>query len=605
MRKKKLISSIASTSLAVVLAAFLVLAGIVTDRETPSDPLTTNQALASPIMLVSPDDSNSENNEGDNKNEDSPESDRETISVPSPGGEDGSEGTNPGGSNPSDPKNPPTPKPGIETNLGTFRTIGDGTKPPDMDGRTIDERSGFDKDKGELWFYAAPNEYAQGYTLEVAYQNSEMPRKKTLTGNNGIYSMPIIMEDGADATVTLTLLDRTGSVVLKEAHTVSYIKNEGKRHGPKITHTLIEGHYYVNKNITFSVSATDYYTGATIYSNRISVAFVGEPGEFDGPSPTSPYQYTAFIAPNPIVKDPTPRTIRITATDDFGVTTKEDVHFYYKDVADGEKIGDVTVQIDLTTVGLGVVNTITVPIYKGNPFPRDLYYGLLPYYTIDSSGSFESDFYIKRLSAGGMMINAAVPEQLWKRIVLDKINADGRHSPDSLGQFDYTGGSGWLYRVTGSVTPQVSLSGYYPTDGDIVTLIFTLNNGKDVGGSGPGALPSYCGTWMGGVYTPMHDYSVYVVSKEPTCVATGKSYMACSVEYNYAIENGYTDPEKLYEFLADLGAVTNEQDIPMIDHPWVYVPEESVEPTDTLDGYKFYRCPICGITKQEVWPATG
>ena len=51
---------------------------------------------------------------------------------------------------------------------------------------------------------------------------------------------------------------------------------------------------------------------------------------------------------------------------------------------------------------------------------------------------------------------------------------------DSLGEFDFTGPSGWMYDVNG-VNVGSGISTYYPADGDTVRLRFTLYNGADIG----------------------------------------------------------------------------------------------------------------------------
>ena len=57
--------------------------------------------------------------------------------------------------------------------------------------------------------------------------------------------------------------------------------------------------------------------------------------------------------------------------------------------------------------------------------------------------------------------------------------------PDSLGEFDFSNGSGWMYSVNGHY-PNVGFADYYFKDGDVVRIRFTLALGADIGGGMPG-----------------------------------------------------------------------------------------------------------------------
>ena len=53
--------------------------------------------------------------------------------------------------------------------------------------------------------------------------------------------------------------------------------------------------------------------------------------------------------------------------------------------------------------------------------------------------------------------------------------------PDSLGEFDYTSGSGWIYSRNGK-KPSYAMSSAVFDDGDIVELMFSLDLGNDIRG---------------------------------------------------------------------------------------------------------------------------
>ena len=124
-----------------------------------------------------------------------------------------------------------------------------------------------------------------------------------------------------------------------------------------------------------------------------------------------------------------------------------------------------------------------------------------------------------------------------------------------MGEFDYTRGSGWMYSVNGSY-PGRGLSRYFLSDGDVLTLRFTLANGNDIGAG----RNNYCGQWIDGRYIPNHTYR------------DGKCAICGAVDPNHAHQETET--------------VTKAA-------------------TCTEAGEKSYTCSICGETHTEAIPAAG
>src|SRR5699024_6138977 len=108
-----------------------------------------------------------------------------------------------------------------------------------------------------------------------------------------------------------------------------------------------------------------------------------------------------------------------------------------------------------------------------------------------------------RITRSDAFIGDGIPENLRSKIELDGIPFNSQYSYDSLGEFDYTMGSGWMYCINGQLFPGRGLSEYYLNDGDNISIRFTLAYGKDIGGSSStggdyGRLSSYCGMWVNG-----------------------------------------------------------------------------------------------------------
>lgn len=186
----------------------------------------------------------------------------------------------------------------------------------------------------------------------------------------------------------------------------------------------------------------------------------------------------------------------------------------YHAVGEGDKVGSVTIVLDATTVGLGILDSDTYEIVKSNT-AADVFLKFLNEYGYEATytGNTKNNFYLRRVERAGLCYGASVPEKLWSMILRDGITLnEDTYYEDSLGEFDYTMGSGWTYAVNGSY-PGRALSAYEMRDRDVIYVRFTLCYGKDIGsydasGGGYGRLNGYCGYWMNGTFVQLeHDYA--------------------------------------------------------------------------------------------------
>ena len=300
-----------------------------------------------------------------------------------------------------------------------------------------------------------------------------------------------------------------------------------------------------NRNFTLTVKATA-YTGSPLYASQIEVQMDGK--RITGPTGGPVYEYQLYF-PDPIVGDTVEHTITIRAWDGEGNSAFVSYRILYRFVDTGDVIGTAYIVIDATTVGLDVMEEpYTYKIRQNTPASYAVIEALEEWgYEYEYSGSMDVGFYLRRISRGGMMDYPAIPENLWSKILQDGLTLTGQTDNNSLGEFDYTQGSGWMYSVGGNTYAGKGLSGYYLTDGDTLYLRFTLAYGKDIGGydstgGGYGSLSSYCGLWINGSYQALgHDF----------------------------------------------------------------VETDRLEPTETEDGYIHYRCSKCHEEKTDILPATG
>jgi len=153
------------------------------------------------------------------------------------------------------------------------------------------------------------------------------------------------------------------------------------------------------------------------------------------------------------------------------------------------RIGKVTLSIEAFTISSGyLLEPTSIDVYAGENFARYLCSTIEANgWTYSHTGKIENGFYLSRIEGLDLQGNA-IDDKLFSRMTIAGENiytkniSSGKDGKYALGEFDYTSGSGWMYSVNG-VFPNYGFSNYYPQDGDVVRVQFTLCLGKDLGGS--------------------------------------------------------------------------------------------------------------------------
>lgn len=176
-------------------------------------------------------------------------------------------------------------------------------------------------------------------------------------------------------------------------------------------------------------------------------------------------------------------SIRITATDSYGKTKTVLYVIYGRRDAQEEQEGTITLTIEAGTIGKGILlGPCTAEVAAGKPFPYTLEKLLkekgIPF---DSSGSFNTGFYLKRVYKTGITSGYKIPSALEQILEEDIGYTKTNIEANSLGEKDFTTESGWLCQVNGESLTH-GMSGYIPRDGDTVRVRFTLWQGKDLNG---------------------------------------------------------------------------------------------------------------------------
>ena len=113
-------------------------------------------------------------------------------------------------------------------------------------------------------------------------------------------------------------------------------------------------------------------------------------------------------------------------------------------------------------------------------------------YTAEYNGKPDQSFYLSYVN--GFDNSDNIPDNLREKLESNGFSISD-DSDDSLGEFMYTWGSGWMYCVDG-VFPNVGFADHYIQDGEVIRVQFTLAYGSDIGGSsamGMGGTSDYFG----------------------------------------------------------------------------------------------------------------
>ena len=181
-----------------------------------------------------------------------------------------------------------------------------------------------------------------------------------------------------------------------------------------------------------------------------------------------------------------PFYIRATA-DAFGNTVSETYKMTYIGADADGAIGDVVFALEGFSISCGYfIEPQYVTVYEGEPFSVTLCEILEEQgWEYGYTGKPDSGFYLSSITGIDLTGNR-VAESLEKimrdrGIVFEALEKEYNGDAIRLGEFDYCQGSGWMYSVNG-IYPNYGFSDYYPQDGDVVRVQFTLWYGSDIGG---------------------------------------------------------------------------------------------------------------------------
>ena len=384
-------------------------------------------------------------------------------------------------------------------------------------------------------------------------------------------------------------------------------------------------------------------------------------------------QYT-MIPQNPEAGDKNEHTLHIVCEDAYGNRGEKTLTLPGERTRKGEPIGTASIYIDMTVLGLGTTSAISYEVLSeepasysvakavwgadfGEPFGASEASFGWPESEAGYDNTFDVDFYLSRLGDGTNMaarsnalrgkwtdygtdretvlqrIDSEFGENspyaaLWRSIYLAGIDMNPCHET-SVGQFDFTRGSGWMYSIGGGTNyPVKGLSEYELQDGDVLVLRYTLAVGRDIGDGTEGS--AFCVSALNGTLSVSHQWEKTDGGDgtvQEVCASCGK-IRACDHPDDQLEFRESEDGTQCYEYCRKCGKPVTEPE----EHDWSFEKLEDDEAqhrkvcsrckkelteehrfglikdqpaTCKEAGEKVYRCLDCGQEKRTETEATG
>lgn len=276
-------------------------------------------------------------------------------------------------------------------------------------------------------------------------------------------------------------------------YTIYYVPTTTPETQPVLHMNLTDGMVSQASGYTLDVEAAD-YQGNCIYYNNLTVTLNGKKLYHSWA--------TGMITSYWLELAPGENVVTVRAEDEAGLYIEEVCHVTYAPPEANVPIGYIQISVEARTLGLGtLIRQQDIPIYADVPFSY-YFVSLLEEngFGYTNGGTVEEGFYLKTLDRPGIAAERSIPEELRAQIEIDGLMWTGNEDSDSIGEYDYTQGSGWMYSVNGNYY-NYSMTNYHPTDGDVVRVRYTLANGKDIGGfastgtAGGSINSNYAGEW--------------------------------------------------------------------------------------------------------------
>ena len=307
--------------------------------------------------------------------------------------------------------------------------------------------------------------YTEGDTLNTAGLVVQAVTKRgtsALTSDQYTLS-PTLLETVGQQTITVTFGQLTATFAVTVREDIVTLET-----------TLEDGITQRNSRMTFDVFAKD-GDGNKLPANEVTVLLNGDPVSvnWDDDTKTSYTLHFTKEGENTIVVKAHKSSLTYTIT--------------YVKAEPGDVVGKAVFTVEALSLGGGyIIEPCYVDIIEGENAAQALARLLEEKgFTYDNTGSLESGFYLSHIQGDALAdidpTGDSIPQALREKLEEKGFDIQTRTDETSLGEFDYTSGSGWMFCLK-NVFPNVGFADSYLSEGDVVRVQFTLAYGSDIGG---------------------------------------------------------------------------------------------------------------------------
>ena len=413
--------------------------------------------------------------------------------------------------------------------------------------------------------------YTEGDTLEAAGLVVQAVTKRgtsALTSDQYTLS-PTLLETVGQQTITVTFGQLTTTFEVTVREDVVTLET-----------TLEDGITQRNSRMTFDVFAKD-GDGKKLPANEVTVLLNGDPVSvnWDDDTKTSYTLHFTKEGENTVVVKAHKSSVTYTIT--------------YVKAEPGDVVGKAVFTVEALSLGGGyIIEPCYVDIIEGENAAQALARLLEEKgFTYDNTGSLESGFYLSHIQGDALAdidpTGGSIPQALREKLEEKGFDIQTRTDETSLGEFDYTSGSGWMYCLK-NVFPNVGFADSYLSEGDVVRVQFTLAYGSDIGGGhamGTGGSAGYYEVANKDALTRRVAAINAEIEKDPYYLEQN----CLTKAYDAAMDVLTT----LYVSQADVDAALADLPDPPVGHKLTAV--EKVPATCETAGVEAYwKCSVCG-----------
>lgn len=321
--------------------------------------------------------------------------------------------------------------------------------------------------------------HEEQFSFSAALQNGSGKARLTVVQNGktvaGTSPYQVSLKSGSNVIrlkATDTVDGRT--VTVTQSYTIRYVPVSTEETVPRLSYSNVtDGMTVTGSSFTMNLKPVD-YQGRRLYYNNITVRLNGT---------VCPYTWDSEFTSYLLYLNNGSNTIEIRITDSEGRYADYSYTVRCTAVKDGDPIGTVTISMDANVLGLGsLIQPASVTIYEGESAAACISRFLEQNgFSYEHDGTLDVGFYLKRIGKPGVASGVNIPQDLREAIERDGQQWSSQQDADSIGEFDYCEGSGWMWSQNGFF-PNHGLSDAVFKDGDVIRIRYTLVRGKDIGG---------------------------------------------------------------------------------------------------------------------------